>query len=467
MLIYALTDSSQLQGGIPRWAFHVHRRLSPKMAEWAEERLTNNAASQIDANDVSGTEWPAFGSVFYLWATESLQSAWEQDKTLSPMAPKVYAHDAISATTALVLDPGHATWVIQKWGHDHLERDNCFYRMMLVSAMTSYQSLTGDRCFEERLRDQVTRLVHELETSPSGLIEDYPGECWPTDVITLLAAVQRADSVLGTDHSEFLQNARRAFQGPALHETGLPPYMANARSGAPYEVRGSTSQWGAARAPYLWPEMAPHWYEAFTKHFWQTTWGARGFREYPQDSPAPEWTYDVDAGPILAGYAGATTTFAIGAARANGRFDHADALAAEVLAFSWPIPNGTLLIPRILSDGLNAPYVGEAAFLYNVTKPVPEGASIESQPDRPGIILLPLMLFTLLIGLDLVGLRRQLKTLPKLKDRPYPKARVQFCIWLSLIICGIVLGTRFNLFGGVLLLGLAHGLPYGRVTQPE
>ena len=45
---------------------------------------------------------------------------------------------------------------------------------------------------------------------------------------------------------------------------------------------------------------------------------------------------DVDSGPV-------------GAARANGRFDHAYPLSAEMLFACWPLPDGTLLFPRILS----------------------------------------------------------------------------------------------------------------------
>ena len=47
--------------------------------------------------DISGTEWPIFGTVFYLWATESLQEAWEKDPALARVAPKEYARGAIEA----------------------------------------------------------------------------------------------------------------------------------------------------------------------------------------------------------------------------------------------------------------------------------------------------------------------------------------------------------------------------------
>ena len=56
-------------------------------------------------SNISGTEWPLFGSVFYLWATESLQDAWEKDPSSNVVAPNVYAKGAIEAATRLVINP--------------------------------------------------------------------------------------------------------------------------------------------------------------------------------------------------------------------------------------------------------------------------------------------------------------------------------------------------------------------------
>jgi len=72
---------------------------------------------------------------------------------------------------------------------------------------------------------------------------------------------------------------------------------------------------------------------------------------------------DVDSGPVLYGLGTAATAFGIDAARINGRFDHASTLSYEMIAASWPLPNGTLLFPRIFSNGDHAPYLGEMAIL--------------------------------------------------------------------------------------------------------
>src|SRR5687767_15080919 len=116
IIIRDLNDAGLASDEIPRFAFSWHRSLSAKYEAWARERVDSGNAAAMNINDISGTEWPVFGTVFYLWATESLQAAWEEDPTLSPTAPKEYARGAIEASVALVADPGHAGWVRQHWG---------------------------------------------------------------------------------------------------------------------------------------------------------------------------------------------------------------------------------------------------------------------------------------------------------------------------------------------------------------
>ena len=304
-------------------------------------------------------------------------------------------------------------------------------------------------------------LAREIEASPHGLIDDYPGECFPSDVIAALAAIRRADTLLGTDHAEFCRRALRGFQGAMVDaRTGLPPYMADSKEGQIVEIRGSTSQWACAWAPSIWPDMAQDWYQAFETGFWQRRWGAAGFREFPRDQSRREWTFDVDAGPILGGFALATTAFSIGAARVNGRFDHAYPLSAETVALSWPLPDGTLLLPRTLSSSLDAPYVGEAAILFNLTRRTPD-----AMPKIRGGTLPPVVFGV--IGLLIVGmlvelrsiLRRLRRTEAWIGQRTFPTPRLQFALWLVIILSGLWVFSSVHLLIGLLLICSAQLLP--------
>jgi hypothetical protein len=190
LMIYYLTDSHLKQEQIPQLAFRLHHFLSPKYEKWARQRVAQGNAGKIPLEDISGTEWPLFGSVFYLLAEESLQQAWEQGRHKASLAPNIYAKGAIEAATALVADPGHAGWVKQHWGENYLHRENVFYRMLLINALTSYQKLLGDEKYTPLLRDQVESLSKEIDESPLGLLDDYPEQCYPTDVVAAIAAIR-------------------------------------------------------------------------------------------------------------------------------------------------------------------------------------------------------------------------------------------------------------------------------------
>ena len=86
IVVGALCDANLRGGGIPKCAWRWHRALTPRYERWARERVASAAAAKVDVHDISGTEWPMFGSAFYLWATESLQEAWERDHSPSRRA---------------------------------------------------------------------------------------------------------------------------------------------------------------------------------------------------------------------------------------------------------------------------------------------------------------------------------------------------------------------------------------------
>src|SRR5438477_13184069 len=71
-----IRDSALREPGIPGSAWRLYRNLTPRYEVWARNRLAQGRAENLSTNDISGTEWPLFGSVFYLWAVENLQNAW-------------------------------------------------------------------------------------------------------------------------------------------------------------------------------------------------------------------------------------------------------------------------------------------------------------------------------------------------------------------------------------------------------
>ncbi|MCP5100696.1 MAG: hypothetical protein GY943_34540, partial [Chloroflexi bacterium] len=370
-------------------------QLSENYELWARERVVSSRATQLNVNNISGTEWPIFSSVYYLWATEALQPAWEDDPSLAPELPTDHAQRAIDTAVSLIADPNHAAWVEQHWGDDYLTQENLFYRMLLISGLTSYQNLTEDVQYEPLLLAQVESLSKELDESPYGLLDDYPGQCYPIDILPAIAVIQRADGVLGTDHSDFVARAVRGFDSARLDlQTGLPAYVANSRTGDGIgPARGVGISYMLIWAPEVWPDTAADWYGRYDTRFWQESWLFAGVREFSNKSSYSDWLIDVDAGPVVAGYGTAASAFGIGAARVNGRFDQAYPLSAEALVASWPLSNGTLLGARLLSNLSDAPYIGESALLFNLTRQSVGNGRVTSTGRLPFVVYLGLCFY--------------------------------------------------------------------------
>jgi hypothetical protein len=464
MLIYDLHDPGLYSDKMPRFVFRWHKALSPKYEKWARRRVEAGAATKLSTSNISGTEWPVFGSVFYLWATESLQEAYEENPELASSAPKDYARSAIEAAAALVTDPNHASWVKQHWGDDYLEKENLFYRMLLISGTTSFQKLTGDERYEELLRTQVESLAKELDQSPYGLLDDYPGQCYPVDIVPAIAAIRRADTVLGTDHSKFAARAIRGFQGNVLDKnTGLPAYIVDSKTGKGWDsARGVGLSFMLIWAPELWPQTANDWYAKYEEDFWQQGRWLAGFREFPRGVDTGGLFFvEVDAGPVVAGYGAAACAFGIGATRAMGRFDHACLLAAQAIVGSWPLPDGTLLGPRVLSNVSDAPYLGEAAVLFALTRRPVEPVLSSEGGKLPWIVYVGI-LFLICVGIyEIISTIRKLRRWKKRRESffvPYPN--VQLWIWLLLIFSALLIWTLISAYIGFVILIVAQLIPF-------
>jgi hypothetical protein len=349
-------------------------------------------------HDVPSTEWPMFTAVFYLMATDALETDWESEGhrhyRVGDPAPTEYAREAIVAARDLIVDPTHHTWVRTHWGDGYMHRQDVFFRSLLIAGLTSYEHLTHDGTSLPMLRDQVETLAKALDESRSGVLEDYPGECYPIDVLAGIAFIRRADTVLGTDHSAFVARSLRGFQGPMADRLGLVPYRVDVATDEQLEPsRGVGNSWVSIFAPDLWPEHAAEMYARYDAGFWQKRWWAEGFREYARGTPRSEWLTEVDAGPVLDGLGTAANAFGVAAARKNGRFDEAYALSSELVAVSWPLADGTLLLPRALSSATDAPYLGEAGVLYMLTVQPAPGVPVVAGGRAPSLVWLCLVVY--------------------------------------------------------------------------
>lgn len=445
--------------GIPRVAWRVHRALTKRWPNWARRRIASGAATRVVTADVPSTEWAMFGSVFYLMATENLQREWEKQAHPRGPAPAVYARDAVNAAAEVLLDPGHHTWVRRHWGDGYLHEENIFFRAMLTQGLLSRECVLHDGRDMARLRDQCDSLAAELDASPHGLLHDYPGECYPCDIFSAWAAIRRADAALGWDHAAQIARARRGFVAPTEDALGLTPYVASPESGAPLgPSRGIGMSYQLVLAPELYPDLAQHWMARYEEHFWQNRGWAAGFREFPRGWPGAEWTYDVDAGPILQGFGPSANAYGVAAARANGRYDLAWTLSAQVLAASWPLPNGRLLGGRMLSNPAHAPYLGEANLLWLFTVTPAAGTAIRSGGELMPQVGIAFVLFGGLGGMGIASAIRFLRREWRVPARA-ERFALQWGVWAGVTVLGVILLVAGQPLSATLCLVSAHLLP--------
>jgi hypothetical protein len=326
--------------------------------------------------------------------------------------------------------------------------------MLVIAALTSRENLLHDHAHLDMLRDQVETFSQELNDSKSGLLNDYPSECYPGDVMAAIMCIRRADAILGTDHTKFVQRSLRAFTGFRSARHNLPPYLAGAETGAPFsEARGCANSYLCLTSPELWPNEAKAWFQSYEKNYWQGRFGFEGFREFPKDLPKKDWTMDVDAGPVIEGFGVAANAFGVGAARRNGRFDLAYPLSAEMLVTVWELPNGTLAGPRLLSNLSDAPMLGEAAILWLLSVQPEKGFPIKTGGSIP-LIVYVIITCALLFGIW--RLDAAIYTFLKVSREPEPTVAapvIQSLLWLAFIagaIAGACLGSGVLGFASLL-----------------
>lgn len=222
-------------------------------------------------------------------------------------------------------------------------------------------------------------------------------------------------------------------------------------------------------APQLWPQTAQDWYAKYTEQFWQEGLFFAGFREFPKDIDVGWFNMgDVDAGPVVGGYGVAASAFGVGAARAMGRADHAYKLAAQALVASWPLPDGTLLVPRILSKVSDAPYLGEAATLFALTRT----PAVQAQGGAK--LGLPMIVYLGVFGLLALGIYEVVTSILKLRHwrredprRYVPSPQLQVLAWWVLLGCAAVTAVALSRWIALIFLLAALILPSRRKRKAD
>lgn len=388
-----LCDTQLRKTGECRLVQYWFPSLANRYTGWARNYLKSQYAVKIDHDAVAETEWPMFGSVFFLVTARELH----QQKRID--ASKGNVRTAVDLAAQVVASPETATWVRKKWGDDrYLKHQNVFYRMLLLLGLSSYEQITGDKQYHELLTGQRISLAAELSAARFNVLDDYPGECYPSDVLWAVAALQRAATLDGTNHHSLAASLIANLDSVLRTKEGVPAFCVDASTGAIFQgARGCNSSGILQLAPELDPVVASRWYEAHARHFWKDTGWVVGFSEMPLASNQSDFM-DVDSGPVVFGFGSVASAFGIGEAKGVGRLDHAAPLAMEAIACSWPTPFG-LLLPGVMGKAaVNGWCLGEVAIFFSMTRPTYSETVVPFKGTTPYIV------YVLLISYWLIGL---------------------------------------------------------------
>lgn len=370
------------------------KNTSRRYIRWAEKYMSKNTAVHVSKSNVAATEWPLAGSVFYLLTAEEI---FKKDP-ISFKKNKEFMN-AVELATAIVADPATANWVRQKWGDKYLEKQNAYYREMLLLGLTASRHISGKNYDDVIISQQAKMLSDEIFEAPKHLLDDYPGECYPMDVLWAVAAIKRSGETGERKEKELINVFFSELNGSLKDQYGLPVSQFDLTN---YTVidnsRGCANSGLIIFTSEIDTALALNWYCAYTKNYWVSNSLIAGFREYP---PKSNKKSDIDSGPILWGFGSVASVFGIGAAKTLGRFDHSAPLTVEAVCCLWPTPFGFLTtgIPGWKAAG--GWCLGETVVLFVLSRPVNTDSHVDFNKSMPVVVWVFMMIY-LFLGCSLI-----------------------------------------------------------------
>ncbi|WP_194818740.1 hypothetical protein [Nocardia sp. XZ_19_385] len=204
----------------------------------------------------------------------------------------------------------------------------------------------------------IAAYARRLLAAPTGLLDTFPGEAYPTDVAAVAAAIAVHGRVTGTDHTAVLTHWARQVRTTQIDRpTGLV-IQRMAVDGRPHDApRASGTGLAAYFTGFADRALAEELASALFRQE-RRVLGFSGIHEYGEGYDGPG---DMDSGPVLAGVSVSATGFALAPARAFGHREVFTRLYRTTDLFGLPLREGTRL--RFATGGV----IGNALLLAFLT----------------------------------------------------------------------------------------------------
>jgi hypothetical protein len=230
---------------------------------------------------------------------------------------------AIRKATATLMAPATRAFATQAWGDDameHLTDGSNRDAWLGYVALSLGMSKKADPMFAyDREYDAIVAALRmRVERSNNGLFETYPGETYPVDVSSAVAAISLYDSLHGKDASLFVTTWSDLIRTRFIDSRSgyLGQTASNGEAGIP---RGSGTALAAYFLGFTKSALARELFDALKQHGDQVTFGFSTIREYPSNAlGGTGGGGDIDSGPVIFGASVSATGFTLGSARRFG-----------------------------------------------------------------------------------------------------------------------------------------------------
>ncbi len=178
--------------------------------------------------------------------------------------------------------------------------------------------LSGNPPWEltEEYHDNCQAMADAFESSPHGLLDSFPGFCWPVDNLAALRCLRLHDEKFGTDYGSAVEKWRKWAETALDPKYGTLPFQVDSRTGEPLApTRGSSLALSLIELRDVDEDMFQEQYLRFRKHFGDSFLGLRTWREFPEGSVVPT---DIDTGPTIRGHGVLATLIGMTAAKVAG-----------------------------------------------------------------------------------------------------------------------------------------------------
>ena len=260
-----------------------------------------------------------------------------------PTWAPIFAPTATRAA-ARSLEPEMRGFGTRAWGEDAMDNleSNHGHAYLAYAALALGMARRVDPLFPPALARQHDDLIaayeRRLAASPTGLIDTYPHEAYPTDVAAVAGAIAVHGRVAHVSHAAVLRHWAERLRAVQIDpKTGLVFQRMDSITGEPYDApRGSGTALAAYFAGFASRAAATVLADGLERQL-AVHLGFGAIREYADGRSGGG---DTDSGPVVLGVSVSATGFALAPMRALGRRDAFEALYRTVDLFGVPVDDG-------------------------------------------------------------------------------------------------------------------------------